>query len=127
MSEPHNSTSTSSSAAEIVTAPALSLSIGASTTSTAASLTASITPSSGVPSLPKNSTLIQLAFNYELPYNFVQSSAITQQQIFDYLPLGVANGLNISISKVVMQYLQPYNTLDDLRYITTLAMAYIPE
>ena len=28
--------------------------------------------------------------------------------------------------KVVMQYLQPYNTLDTMNYITTLAMAYIP-
>lgn len=47
-------------------------------------------------------------------------------QIFTYMPPGVAYGLNIDQSKVVMQYLQPYNTLSTLGYITTLAMAYIP-
>lgn len=34
--------------------------------------------------------------------------------------------MNQSATEVVMQYLQPYNTLDSLDYITTLALAYIP-
>lgn len=48
------------------------------------------------------------------------------QQIFDYLPPGVAHGVDIDAKEVVMQYLQPYNTLSRNGYITTLAMAYIP-
>ncbi len=47
--------------------------------------------------------------------------------MFQYLPIGVANGLNISISKVLMQYLQPYDTLAAYGYISTLAMVYIPD
>lgn len=48
------------------------------------------------------------------------------QQIFDYLPPGVAHGVGVDTSEVIMQYLQPYNTLAKNGYITTLAMAYIP-
>lgn len=47
-------------------------------------------------------------------------------QIFSYLPPGVAEGLDITFDNVVMQYLQPYNTLESIGYVTTLAMAYIP-
>jgi hypothetical protein len=47
-------------------------------------------------------------------------------QIFTYLPMGVSNGLDIPKREMVMQYLQPYNTLRANGYITTLAMAYIP-
>lgn len=47
-------------------------------------------------------------------------------QIFSYLPPGVSHGLSIDAADVVMQYLQPYNTISSLGYITTLAMAYIP-
>jgi hypothetical protein len=79
-----------------------------------------------VPDAPENSTLIQLGFDYSLNYAFVVSSPTAVSQIFAYLPVGVSHGLGIDASQVVMQYLQPYNTLDTLNYITTLAMAYIP-
>lgn len=49
------------------------------------------------------------------------------QQIFDFLPPGVGDGVGIDKAEVVMQYLQPYNTLSRNGYITTLAMAYIPD
>jgi hypothetical protein len=70
--------------------------------------------------------LIQLGFNYGLNYPFVVNSSTAVAQIFTYLPPGVSYGLNIDQSEMVMQYLQPYNTISSLGYITTLAMAYIP-
>lgn len=47
-------------------------------------------------------------------------------QIFSYLPPGISHGLDIDAANMVMQYLQPYNTIQRLGYITTLAMAYVP-
>jgi hypothetical protein len=76
---------------------------------------------------PKNTTLIQIGFNYGLNYPFVVGSSIAVAQIFEYLPEGVSHGIDIKTDDVVMQYLQPYNTLGTLGYIITLAMAYIPD
>jgi len=70
--------------------------------------------------------LIQIGFSYGLNYPFVVSSSTAVAQIFSYLPIGVAYGLGINESQMVLQYLQPYNTLSSLGYITTLAMAFIP-
>jgi hypothetical protein len=70
--------------------------------------------------------LIQIGFNYGLNYAFVVSSQTAVSQIFSYLPPGIGHGIDQDSSDVIMQYLQPYNTLDTLDYITTLAMAYIP-
>jgi len=61
-----------------------------------------------------------------LNYPFVVGSSTAVAQIFSYLPEGISHGLDIASDKAVMQYLQPYNTLSQLGYITTLAMAYIP-
>jgi len=85
-----------------------------------------ISPAGGIPSQPQNSTLIQLGFTYGLNYPFVVSSATAVAQIFSYLPPGVSYGLGMDPTDMVMQYLQPYNTISSLGYITTLAMAYIP-
>jgi hypothetical protein len=63
---------------------------------------------------------------YGLNYEFVVKSSTAVAQIFTYLPMGVSGGLNIPKREMVMQYLQPYNTLPTAGYITTLAMAYIP-
>jgi hypothetical protein len=70
--------------------------------------------------------LIQLGFTYGLNYPFVVGSSTAVSQIFSYLPPGVSHGIEVTNNDVVMQYLQPYNTLATLGYITTLAMAYIP-
>ena len=48
------------------------------------------------------------------------------KQIFQFLPEGIAYGLNITVDEVVMQTLQPYDTMSTLGYVTTLAKAYIP-
>lgn len=85
-----------------------------------------IQPQGGVPEAPENSTLIQVGFTYALNYAFVVSSSTAVSQIFAYLPVGVSHGLGLDLDGVVMQYLQPYNTLDSVDYITTLAMAFIP-
>ncbi len=79
-----------------------------------------------MPDAPNNSTLIQIGFTYGLNYAFVVSSSTAVSQIFSYLPVGISHGLDVDLSDVVMQYLQPYNTLDTLGYIMTLAMAYVP-
>ncbi|KAK8213597.1 multicopy suppressor of a budding defect [Zalaria obscura] len=79
-----------------------------------------------MPSTPHNSTLIQVGFNYGLNYPFVVRTAGSAQQIFAYLPSGIAYGLGIDESDVTMYALQPFDTSSDLDYITTLALAYVP-
>lgn len=71
--------------------------------------------------------MIQLGFTYGLNYPFVVSNQWAVQQIFDFLPPGVAHGIDVNNNEVSVAYLQPYNTLARNGYITTLAMAYIPE
>jgi hypothetical protein len=51
---------------------------------------------------------------------------MSSAQIFTYLPKGIAYGLEIKESDVIMHSLQPYDTSRTLNYITTLALAYIP-
>ncbi|KPI43824.1 uncharacterized protein AB675_6129 [Cyphellophora attinorum] len=85
-----------------------------------------ITPEGGIPVAPENSTLIQIGFKEGLHYEFVVGSQLAVSQIFTFSPIGIADGLGIAENKVVMQYLQPYNTLAKLHYVTTLAMGYVP-
>lgn len=87
-----------------------------------------IAPPGGPPPAPKNTTLIQIGFNYSLNYQFVLDHAVTQQQIFSYLPNGIAYDLGIDKSKVLMQRLQAINLTQTPghNYFATLAMAYIP-
>ncbi|KAG9924889.1 hypothetical protein KCU98_g21563, partial [Aureobasidium melanogenum] len=85
-----------------------------------------IQPPGGMPSAPDNTTLIQVGFTYGLNYPFVVSTAGSANQIFEYLPSGLAFGLNIDAAKVKMYALQPYDTTESLHYITTLALVYVP-
>lgn len=85
-----------------------------------------VQPPSGLPAAPTNTTLIQLGFNYGLNYPFVVNSENTTNQIFKYLPQGVAYGLGISNNSVLMNALLPYDTSSSMGYITTLAQAYVP-
>lgn len=79
-----------------------------------------------MPAPPSNATLIQVGFNYGLNYPFVVSTENSANQIFTYLPQGIAYALGITADKVVMNGLMPYDTTKTLNYITTLAQAYIP-
>jgi hypothetical protein len=85
-----------------------------------------IQPPGGLSSKPGNTTMIQIGFDYGLNYPFVANNADASEQIFQYLPQGIAYGLGINASDIVMHSLQPYDTSATLGYITTLAMAYIP-
>jgi len=56
----------------------------------------------------------------------VLANSLSQTQIFTYLPQGVAYGLGISVENITMQTLRAYDTDKYLGYITTLALAFIP-
>ena len=85
-----------------------------------------VQPPGGMPNPPGNMTLIQLGFFYGLNFPFVVGQPESAGQIFHYLPQGIAYGLGISRELVVMNALMPYDTTTELKYITTLAQAYIP-
>jgi len=85
-----------------------------------------IQPQSGYPAQPENTTLIQIGFKWALNYPFVVSTPGSANQIFHYLPLGLAYGMNIDSDQVIMYGLKPYDTTQNMHYITTLAMAYVP-
>ena len=83
-------------------------------------------PSGQIPSQPENTTLVQIGFLYPLNYEFVVMHQLSIAQIFNYLPEGIAYGLNLATQDITMQTLQPYDTTETLGYVTTLAFAYIP-
>ncbi|KAI4145736.1 MAG: hypothetical protein LQ340_006184 [Diploschistes diacapsis] len=77
-----------------------------------------------LPAPPEGMTLIQFAFKRALDYEFVVTHQSAIDEIFLYLPMGVAYGLTESPDAVVMQSLMPYDTSSS-GYITTLALCYI--
>ncbi|CAD6565870.1 MAG: hypothetical protein ASARMPREDX12_003663 [Alectoria sarmentosa] len=81
----------------------------------------------GPGSQPPNTRLINIAFRYPLNYLFVYNHTVSQQQIFHYIPWGICYGLEIEISQITMQSLRAWDTYEDLGYVTTLALAWIPE
>lgn len=95
----------------------------------APSIPQNIQPPNGFPPKPAESsgvTEIQIGFGYGLNYPFVVRTRESANQIFKYLPQGIAYGLGIDESMVVMQALQPYNTVKETGYITTVALAWVP-
>ena len=105
-------------------APTQSLQYGS--TGIPSSLPHVIIPGGGLPPMPPDTTLVQIGFLYPLNYPFVLANSVSQKQIFKYLPDGIAYGLNISAENVTMQTLRADDTSQELLYITTLALAYIP-
>ena len=83
-------------------------------------------PPTGPVNRPENTELIQIGFLYPLNYDFVWQHQESQRQIFTYLPIGIAYGLDIDHLNVTMQTLRAWDTTQDLHYITTLALAWIP-
>ena len=81
----------------------------------------------GPGSQPANTRLINIAFRYPLNYLFVYNHTVSQQQIFHYIPLGICYGLEIEVSQITMQSLRAWDTYEDVGYVTTLALAWIPE
>ena len=81
----------------------------------------------GPGSQPPNTRLINIAFRYPLNYLFVYNNTDSQKQIFKYIPLGISYGLEIDIGQIRMQSLRAWDTYEDVGYVTTLALAWIPE
>lgn len=75
---------------------------------------------------PAGSTLVQVGFNSPYNWGFVSRNPQAQAQIFDFLPQGIAHGLGISTSSVVVKELRSLDTSASLGYVTTLARFYIP-
>ncbi|KAI9799369.1 MAG: hypothetical protein M1833_004069 [Piccolia ochrophora] len=86
-----------------------------------------ITQGGPPPDPPPNTTLIQVGFEYELNYPFVVNNSQSVGQLFKYFPLGIAYALDLPDSRVTMNSLQPYDTMEELFFITTLALAFIPD
>lgn len=84
-----------------------------------------IAPSGGTPSVPEDSTLVQIGFSYALNYQFVVDNPLSAAQIFQYLPEGLGYGLSVNLSDITVSSLQPYES-STAGYIVTVAMAYIP-
>ena len=76
---------------------------------------------------PPNTALINIAFRYELNYLFVYNHTVSQEQIFHYIPQGICWGLEISAQQITMQSLRAWDTYEDVGYVTTLALAWVPE
>jgi hypothetical protein len=85
-----------------------------------------IQPAGGIPAKQPGQTLIQVGFNKSLSYPFVAGNTVSASQIFSFLPEGIADGLGLNLNQVVMQSIQPYDTLKNLGYVTTLALVYVP-
>ena len=83
-------------------------------------------PTTGPAKQPENTVLIQIGFLYPLNYDFVWRHQESRDQIFHYLPQGISYGLGIDLSNVTMQTLRAWDTTQDLHYVTTLALAWIP-
>ena len=81
----------------------------------------------GPGSQPPNTRMVYIAFRYPLNYLFVYNHTVSQQQIFYYIPLGICYGLEIEVSQITMQSLRAWDTYEDVGYVTTLALAWIPE
>jgi hypothetical protein len=81
----------------------------------------------GTAAQPESSTMIQIGFLYPLNYQFIVAHAMSLAQIFQWLPIGLADGLGLQQQQVVVQSLVPLDTTQTLGYITTLAYVYIPE
>jgi hypothetical protein len=77
-------------------------------------------------SQPAGSTLVQVGFDQAFNYDFVASNTQAVSQIFSLLPQGIAYGLNIATSSVIMESLRPFDTTASLGYTTTLARFWIP-
>jgi len=75
---------------------------------------------------PEDTTQIQLGFLFALNYKFIVDNPMSSAQIFEYLPLGISDGLGLKKDQVTMHSLVPLDTTQMLNYITTLALVYIP-
>lgn len=90
------------------------------------SLNQFIPPPNGMPPQPRDTTMVQVGFDYSLNYPFVLANSLSQDQIFKYLHIGIAFGLGLNETNVTMQSLQAVDNIAQLNYISTLAYVFIP-
>jgi hypothetical protein len=84
-------------------------------------------PNGNIPAtVPEGQTKIQIGFVFALNYPFVVQNPFSSAQIFKYLPQGIADGLGLDVDLVTLQSLAPLDTTEQMGFITTIAIAYIP-
>ncbi|PSN69283.1 hypothetical protein BS50DRAFT_633059, partial [Corynespora cassiicola Philippines] len=85
-----------------------------------------ITPPGGkLPRVDKDKFLGQIGFQWPLNYPFVCAND-GGNQIFTFLPMAIADALNITLSQVEMYGLKPFDTTPYSGFVTTLALFTIP-
>jgi hypothetical protein len=69
---------------------------------------------------------VQIGLLFPLNFNFVVNNPMSSAQIFEYMPIGLADGLTLHQEQVIMHSLYPINTTQTMGFVTTGCMAYIP-
>ena len=85
-----------------------------------------IQPQDGAPQQPADTTLIQIGFNDRLNYGTVATDPSLVNQIFTNMSALLAAPLSLPTDEVVVQCIQPKDTLAQLGYITTVALIFYP-
>lgn len=75
---------------------------------------------------PEGTVQIQIGFLFPLNYVFVSSNTVAAAQIFKYLPLALAGASGLSVDKMQISKLVPYNTQSAWGYVTTIAQLNYP-
>jgi hypothetical protein len=86
-----------------------------------------ITAPNGALQAPDGMKLIQLGFMFQLNWKFVAEHSISAAQIFEFLPMGLFQGLNLREDQVKMHSLVPLDTSVSMGFVMTTALVYIPE
>lgn len=75
---------------------------------------------------PEGTVPIQIGFLFPLNYVFVSSNTVAAAQIFKFLPLALAGASGLSVDKMQISKLVPYNTQGTWGYVTTIAQLNYP-
>lgn len=99
---------------------------GTTATSLPTNIPKVIVPSDGDKPPPKDTTLIQIGFKYPLNYDFVSGNSVAAAQIFQMLPIALAEANGLKVDKVQISKLVPMDTRNSDGFITTLAKLHYP-
>ncbi|KAK5989011.1 Cell surface sensor MSB2 [Cladobotryum mycophilum] len=108
-------------------APTQSQTQGTSTTALPTGIPKIILPDDPNTPAPEGTVLLQIGFLYPLNYVFVSNNTVAAAQIFKYLPQALADAASFAVDKVQISKLLPYDTRDNLGYVTTLAQFNYPQ
>jgi len=76
--------------------------------------------------VPEGMSKVQIGLLFPLNFYFVVNTPLSSAQIFQYMPIGLADGLTLHQDQVIMHSLYPINTTATMGFVTTGCMAYIP-